>query len=418
MTARNAMVSPAGFRRDALPRLADGLAAAAAGSLPWSTSVTGILVAIWLMASLPTLDLARLRQEIVSAPGSLPVLLVGLAGAGLLWSAASPPDLFRGVEPFLRLLMIPVLFAQFRRSERGIWVGTTFLVSGTILLALSWGMFGLGLDSGHGPGVPVKDYITQSGVFTLCAFALIYVGADQWIAQRRIVAIAAVTLALLFIADIFYVSTSRTTLVVIPVLLLLFGLRRASWHALAGSVLVGLVVAAVMWATSPYVRLRVTSVTEEIAQAHVKETSTGSRLEFWRNSLVVLREAPILGHGTGMIGEAFRRHADPNSGPPASNPHNQIFTVGIQLGVVGIAALLAMWAAHWWLFLQPGIAAWAGLIAVTQNIIGSLFNSHLMDFTQAWIYVFAVGVCGGTVLARQGSPASAEAPGLAPSPRR
>src|SRR5450432_3254722 len=108
-------------------------------------------------------------------------------------------------------------------------------------------MFGLGLDSGHGPGVPVKDYITQSGVFTLCAFALIYLGADQWIARRRIVAVAAVTLALLFIADIFYVSTSRTTLVVIPVLLLLFGLRRASWHALAGSVLVGLFVAAVMW---------------------------------------------------------------------------------------------------------------------------------------------------------------------------
>jgi O-antigen ligase len=62
-----------------------------------------------------------------------------------------------------------------------------------------------------------------------------------------------------------------------------------------------------------------------------------------------------------------------------------------------------MWAAHWSLFRRPGIAAWAGLIAVTENIVGSLFNSHLMDFTQAWIYVFAVGVFGGVVLPGHGT---------------
>jgi O-antigen ligase len=321
MKATSATIVPSDFRRHALPRLANGLAAAAAASLPWSTSATGILVALWLVASLPTLEIAALRREVLSAPGGLPVLLVGLALAGLLWSDAPLPERLRGIEPFLRLLMIPVLFAQFRCSKHGVWVGAAFLASGTILLALAWVTFCLGIDFGHSPGVPVKDDITQSGVFTLCAFALIHIGVDRWVEGRRALAVAAITLALLFVANIFYVSTSRTTLVVIPILLLLFGWQRASWKAFAGFILAGLVIAAAMWATSPYVRMRVMSVPDEIAESPARSTSSGARLEFWKNSLLILHEAPVLGHGTGTISEMFRRHADLNSGPPGTNPH-------------------------------------------------------------------------------------------------
>jgi hypothetical protein len=74
-----------------------------------------------------------------------------------------------------------------------------------------------------------------------------------------------------------------------------------------------------------------------------------------------------------------------------------------------------MWAAHWLLFLRPGLAAWIGLMAVTQNIVGSLFNSHLMDFTQSWLYVFAVGVFGGMAMRQRGTDAPAQAPLLAQS---
>src|ERR1700722_8603670 len=99
MTATNAAASLGDFRRATLPRLADALAAAAAASLPWSTSATGILVALWLLASLPTLDIAALRQEVLSAPGGLPVLLVALGLAGLAWSDEPPPELLRALEP-------------------------------------------------------------------------------------------------------------------------------------------------------------------------------------------------------------------------------------------------------------------------------------------------------------------------------
>jgi O-antigen ligase len=32
---------------------------------------------------------------------------------------------------------------------------------------------------------------------------------------------------------------------------------------------------------------------------------------------------------------------------------------------------------------------------VAQNFVSSLFNSHLFDFAEGWIYVLGVGVAGG-----------------------
>ena len=64
-----------------------------------------------------------------------------------------------------------------------------------------------------------------------------------------------------------------------------------------------------------------------------------------------------------------------------------------------------MWIAHLLLFRGGGLAAWIGLVIVVQNIVGSLFNSHLFDFLQGWTYVFGVGVAGGMVLKRRAEQA-------------
>jgi hypothetical protein len=50
------------------------------------------------------------------------------------------------------------------------------------------------------------------------------------------------------------------------------------------------------------------------------------------------------------------------------------------------------------LFRSGSYASWVGLVVVIQNIVGSLFNSHLFDFTQGSAYVLGVGIAGGIVL--------------------
>jgi O-antigen ligase len=176
----------------------------------------------------------------------------------------------------------------------------------------------------------------------------------------------------------------------------------------------------VVWATSHHLRSRVTFVSQEISD-HVAtgaDTSSGARLDFWKYSLRIVSETPVIGHGTGTIADEFRRHADGPTGATASNPHNQIFTVAIQLGAVGVIILLAMWAAHWLMFTSPGLPAWVGIMVVTQNIVSCQFNSHLLDFTQGWLYVFGVGVFGGMVLRQDAARAPGEAAASAAPSRR
>ena len=58
------------------------------------------------------------------------------------------------------------------------------------------------------------------------------------------------------------------------------------------------------------------------------------------------------------------------------------------------------------MFRGDGLANWIGLLVVVQNIFTSLFNSHIFDFHEGWMYVLGVGVAGGMVLKAQ---AAAEA---------
>ena len=136
-------------------------------------------------------------------------------------------------------------------------------------------------------------------------------------------------------------------------------------------------------------------------------SDTGLSIEYWKKSLALIAEAPVIGHGTGTIPELFRRDATLETIPAliTTNPHSQILTVAVQLGVFGTVALIAMWIAHLALFRDGALVAWLGLVLVTYNVVSSLFNSHLFDFGQGWLYVFGVGLAGGVVLRRAATEA-------------
>ena len=87
------------FDRTRLAPIADGLAVAVAVSLPWSTSATSILIVLWLIAVLPTLDVASVRREGMTPAGGLPVLLWALGALGILWADASWGELLQKLPP-------------------------------------------------------------------------------------------------------------------------------------------------------------------------------------------------------------------------------------------------------------------------------------------------------------------------------
>ena len=85
-------------------------------------------------------------------------------------------------------------------------------------------------------------------------------------------------------------------------------------------------------------------------------------------------------------------------GQVVANPHNQTLNVAVQWGALGIVVLYAMWFSHVLLFRGDGLMAWIGLMVVVQNFFTSLFNSHIFDFNEGWMYVLGVGIAGGMVL--------------------
>jgi O-antigen ligase len=396
----------------------DWLVAAVVISLPWSTSATAILIVLWLLAIIPSLDVISVRREVMSPAGGLPVLLWVLAALAMLWAEVGWYERIQGLRGFHKLLIIPLLLAQFRRSQRANLAILGFFVSAVILLGLSWLTWYAGFWGREKAeiGVPVKDYMAQSGIFAICAFGL-WAQAVQWGRIRQThLALAAAFLAAGFIANIVFVANARTTLVVIAVLLLLLGLREFGWKGMLVVGLVGSMLASLLWASSPLLRLRVNLIAGEVQDYRAGKTwsSVGLRFEFWKNSTEFIAAAPLVGHGTGTIEALARRHpVSPTGTEPMiqGNPHNQILAVAIQLGVSGAILLIAMWIVHLALFREGTSIASFGLTIVVSNIVSSLFNSHLFDFTQGWLYVFGVGILGGTLLGRKQAKISLGAAG-------
>ena len=407
-----------GFDKAGLARITDALVVAIAASLPWSTSATGILLVLWLIALVPTLDWTDVRRELMTPAGGLPVILVALGLAGMLWADVALVQRWKGFDSFLRLLVIPLLFVQFARPGRGERVFMGYLLSCVVLLVATtiirpigplWEMltrYEVGGVVGHND-VLVKNAATQSGEFVTCIFGLLFLLHEALTRRQWQLSFGLVAVICAMLGSILFVSTGRTALVIIPILLIIFVVKKLRGKsivlALASAILIGIV----GWFSSPYVRERTTQVWTEIKtyEATNERTSSGERIEFWKKSTEFVREAPVFGHGTGTIGALFEKAAAGKTGAAgvaAANPHNQTFTVAIQLGLLGAAVLWAMWIAHMLLFRGNGLTEWIGLVIVVQNVVGSLFNSHLFDFTQGWVYAVGVGVAGGVVLKNRG----------------
>jgi O-antigen ligase len=393
-----------------LAQIADWEAVAVAASLPWSTSATSILLALWLVTLLPSLDVMAVRRELKTAAGGLPVLLWLIAAAGMLWADVSWPERIDGLGGFHRLLVIPLLLAQFRRSEDGDRVLYGFFAAAVALLLWSWTLalvpsFNWLRTNTNNPayGIPVKDVIAQSTTFLICLFALIWRVCDLLRKRNWRTASVLGVLAVLFLANLVFVAMSRADMLVAPVLLLVLGWRQWHWKGIVIACVAGSVLAAVAWSSSQYVRDRFNGAAADIEAyrlTHV-HNDIGDHLEFLKKSLGFVRDAPFVGYGTGSIASLFKRSAEGETGAAAVasvNPHNQVFAVAIQLGLLGAAVLLAMWGAHYLLFRALSFTAWVGAVVVIENFVSSLVSSHLFDFTHGWLYVLGVGVVGGMML--------------------
>src|SRR5579871_2039523 len=249
----------------------DIVAVLLAASLPWSTSLVGIFAVAFVIVMLPTIDAGNFVASLKRPVAAAPIALFLLALIGTLWSEARWGMRFYAVAPTAKLLLLPLLFYHFARSQRALWVFVAFLASCIGVLAMSWLVFyfpDLTLKARDIPshGIFVKNYIDQSQEFTLCAVVLAFPVLSLLRERRFGAALLLFLVAIGFLANMIFVTVSRTALVTMPIMIL------AAAVVLAGFA----------WTASPPLQEKVASFGQEyqLYREQGSVTSVGERLEF------------------------------------------------------------------------------------------------------------------------------------------
>lgn len=73
-----------------------------------------------------------------------------------------------------------------------------------------------------------------------------------------------------------------------------------------------------------------------------QETSTAQRIVFAYNSLIIMKQNPVFGVGTGDFSSEYYKINQKRTPAfkPTTNPHNMYLFIGVQFGIVGIAIML------------------------------------------------------------------------------
>jgi O-antigen ligase len=118
------------------------------------------------------------------------------------------------------------------------------------------------------------------------------------------------------------------------------------------------------------------------------------RLEAWTNSVQIVRQHPVVGVGTGGFATAYAMHVYGTSMVPLGQPENQYLLTTVQFGVVGLAALLALFGAGWHLAARLGSRTETQLARglVIAMVVGCFFNSFLRDHAHAHLYAWLSGL--------------------------
>jgi O-antigen ligase len=391
----------------------DRLAIPLAVLLPWSTTGVAIAAVVWVVALITTIDPRALLASLGRPASALPLAFVVLVLSGMLWSPAPWVEQMHQLGQAAKLLVLPLLIYHFGRSPGGMAVFTAFLISCTVLSLVSClvaldPLLSAKLYFSRGTftptsGIFVRNYIDQGQEFSLCAVALAYPAVMAWQEGRTRKALLLAALGLWLVVNLLFVITSRTALVTMPIMLAVFALMHLRWRVALALLCGFLLLAAVAWVSSHQMRETFGKFFTDYRYTSVQknESGIGSRLIYWEKSLRFFATAPLIGHGTGSTRALFEQAAEKDTGTlvtVVSDPHNQTLNVAVQWGLAGVALLWAMWLVHLLLFRGQGLVSWIGLLVVVQNILSSLINSHLFDFTEGWIYVLGVGVAAGMTL--------------------
>lgn len=367
------------------------MAVALAFVIPLSNSVTTVLAIAYLLCWAFAVDKDKFYAGIKHPISQAIFVFIAVYILGVLYTPASGNEISQALRKSTRLLYFPLIVPFFVVQR---W---RFTVLGAYLLAIFITVVASMLI--YNPFF--KDNIFTSMYVAFACFVLGHISNS--IPRVRILTIPVL---LLFTYYLFFISIGRTGQVIFMLLYVLFCLqvfvKNIKKLLLSVTVIISLV-AAVIYLPSTFSARHATAANEvqtflQDSNAPIAESSMGLRLTFARNALELVKEKPFFGWGTGSFARAYLQQF-PQSKENHSytvNPHNQYLLVAVELGLVGLLALIYMFGTMAWIFWRSNdLFGRLGLGLVAAIAAGCLANSWLLDFTSMYFFAIYTAVLAG-----------------------
>ncbi|MHB1951032.1 MAG: O-antigen ligase family protein [Acidiferrobacteraceae bacterium] len=390
--------APAGLRPSLVAWLAIALGAAIPVSVAAANVLAGLLVLAWLAKGSVIADARHAwRHPVVRAA----IVLLAVLAAGTLYGQGSAAARWNMMGKYLDLLLLLPLMTAFTDPKTRHRGAVALLGALALTLVLSWliALAALPRNPAWFKAMPgdasvFKDHITQSLLMAFAAFAWAAAAMETGVSMSARAGYAALTIAA--VIDILFFVEGRTGYVVLMLLAMYLFVKRCSWrHTVIGVAGLALLLAAA-YRFGPSFHLRVDQAVHEAMRwrpdrAH--KTPVGLRLDFYENSLRIIRHHPWIGVGTGGFVEAYAREASRFHMEVTRNPHDQFLLVMIETGLPGLAALIGLLLVQW--RSTRGLPSHDRLLAqalVCTFIVGCLVDSPLIDYTERLFYVFGTAL--------------------------
>lgn len=377
-------------------------------AIPISTAASNTLLAVIVLLFALSGDYRNKFRAIFNNPATFPtVLFCALAALGCAYGLGNAADKLHYLGKYLTLLLIPLMLPLFAKRTVRLRALAAFVAAMLLTLGLSYAIrfdwlpaaVRAAVDArdqalwGAGNPVVFKLHITHGFLMAMAAF-LLMIAAWQVSAWR--LRWACVALSFLAACNVLLMVKGRTGFVVLAVLgaylvFCRFGRKGIIAATLAFAVMV---TAAYQWSGPVHQRMH-----ETIAEAGAwqegkgDETATGLRLDYYSNTLAIIRDQPWLGVGTGGFERAYGERIRNTRMLPSNNPHNQYLLIMAQLGLVGLAALMFLYWAYW----RRAARLASPFEQIAHGVLlaflaGNLFNSFMLDSTERIFFAWVSGV--------------------------
>jgi len=378
-------------------------------AIPLSTGASNVLFAVTAVLFLISGAYREKFAAIARNPVALAALgLCALVLLGCAYGGGNWVDKKHYLVKYLALLGIPLLVPLFQsRASRiqALWAFVAAMLLTLALSCLSWLdflplAFRMKLDEGRDlaltgahNAIVFKLSITHGFLMAITAYLLAQAARQADSARWRrtlggLAALAAVNVLVMVLGRTGYVALG---LLGIYFFACRFG-RRGMALAAVACVLAG--AAAYQWSEAFHTRIS-DAVSEATHWQPGKDdpSSIGTRLNYYANTLSIIKQHPWSGVGTGGFETAYAEQIKNSAMEPSNNPHNQYLLFAAQYGIFGLAALLGMFALYWRQAgrLAPPFQEIARAVLLA-FIAGNLFNSFMLDFSERMFFAWISGV--------------------------